>query len=178
MTIKRGKATAMGKLFFLRVILYSVPLGCMSLFSWNSCGSNILAAGTMTQVEGVLTKVENTRTPPYSKGGAYIEVEYQYAYGKKNYVGRNMTFCTSFASRSIVFDRFSEMYDELLPKVGANVMIWVEPGNPENSVLYKYVPRNAILIFCFILLFGYFGLRKIDQFLMKLFISRASSTPG
>jgi len=129
----------------------------------------------MIQVEGVLTSVKNIRVPPYTKGGAYIEVEYLYSYDKKSYVGRNMTFCTSFASRSIVFDKFSEMYDELLPKIGANVMIWVEPTNPENSVLYKYVPRNAILIMCCLLLFGIFGLRKLDRYLTQLWIRHAQA---
>lgn len=160
--------------FLVRLFLYLAPLGFLLSFSWNSCGKSIWAENSMVQVEGVLTNVRNTRVPPYTKGGAYIEVDYLYSYDKQNYVGRNMTFCTSFASRSVVFDKFSEMYDELLPKIGANVMIWVEPTNPENSVLYKYVPRNATLIFFFFLLFGFLGLRKLDYLLMKLLISRTN----
>lgn len=118
----------------------------------------------MVSVNGVLTRIENKKYAPFSKPGSSINAEFAYTYGAKNYVGKNMTFCSSISSGSMI-DPFYEMYDELLPKVGASVTIWVDPSNPENSVLYKYIPKSAMLLVFASLFFGFFGLRKLDEFL-------------
>jgi hypothetical protein len=155
--------------FGMRLIVYLLPLGIGLSLTWGNCGRYIWAENSMRPVEAVLTKAERYGTPPYSKGGAAIEVEYLYTYGNNHYVGKNFAVCYTYSSGSIY--PIVEMYNEIQSKVGANVSIWVDPSNPEASVLYKYLPTGAILLICFFLLVGLLVLRKFDVFLTRLLVS-------
>lgn len=161
--------------YFLRVVLYVVPLLLLLSFSWNTCGRGVWAERKMVQVEGVLTRIETQNHPPFSNRGGSVEVEFVYSYDDRNYVGKAMTFCPLISSGSKI-DRIYEMYHELLPKAGKSVTIWVDPSNPDNSVLYKYIPWSAMLILFFILFFGFFILKRLDRFLTDFIRSGAKNS--
>lgn len=154
--------------FWIRLLLYLVPLGSFLLFSWDSCGRNIWIGNSLIQVEGVLTKAyfENVSNPS-KQYTTKIKVEYSYIHGQEQYEGKNLTFCPLFVTNTNGLDRFREKFDAL-PKVGSKVWIWIDLANPENSALYKHMPRYAIPVALFVLLFGFYSLRKLDRYIFKM----------
>lgn len=148
-------------IFWVRMSLYLAPLGFLLLLSWQSCGKIYWASNSMVQIDGVLTK---HYFEPLTQNRSALRVEYAYTYNQQNYLGKNLTFCPLFVTNTNGFDRFREKFDAL-PRVGSKVLIWIDPENPNNSVVYRHMPRFAIPVLMVLFLFSFWSLRKLDQWL-------------
>jgi len=151
-------------IFWVRISLYLAPLGFLLLFSWKSCGKNYCASNAMMQVEGVLTKSFFEKIPGNSLHNTALRVEYSYTYNQQDYVGKNLTFCPGFVTNTDGMDRFREKFDAL-PRDGSKMLIWIDPENPNNSVVYRHMPRWAIPMVVIVFLTMFFSLRKLDEWL-------------
>ncbi len=159
-------------LWGMRLILYLLPLSLAMPVSWDVCGKDLWIKNAMIPIDGVLTSA--LRVGPKVRArvnSVHVDVEYTYTYGEKSYVGRNLTFCPGLSTGSSV-DYFYERFQELRPKIGKNITVWIDPANPENSVLFRYVPGMAIVILIGIFMFGLALLRRLDIYLTKLLRKR------
>ena len=89
-------------------------------------------------------------------------VAFSYRFGQRHYVGNTATFCAAVTTASQI-DPLHDMYAQLASLVGKTVTVWVDPAKPEHAVLFKYVPRGAMLALGGGLFFLVLGLFKLDR---------------
>jgi hypothetical protein len=144
-----------------RVAWYVLPLGLYALLCWEICGADMWALPRMVPVQGVLDKVETATKPSPTSRAANpkVQVSYRYAVAGQQYRGENMICC---GVQSSALDPLLEMRDRLRPSLGRGVTVWVDPHDPQRAVLFRHVPNSTLLLMGCGLLFGFFGLRKLD----------------
>lgn len=152
----------------LRLALYAVPLGLYALLCWRLCGADVLALPRMVPVPGALDLVDTISTAPSSARArsTTVVVGYRYAVAGREYHGENMTCCRLLSEGSMV-DPMYEMRDRLLPWRGRQVTVWVDPTEPGRAVLFRYVPKAALLVMGGGLLFGFVSLLTLDRYLRR-----------
>lgn len=122
-----------------------LPVAAFVLFGWHSCGDAASSGSSMVQVEGRLLGM---RTLPAARNNFNTrgrEVDYVYRFGNREYLGHAAMFCSAITTASQV-DPMQEMYAQLEPLIGKAVAVWVDPARPENAVLFRYVPRAAMIL--------------------------------
>jgi hypothetical protein len=152
-------------LALMRVAL-CLPVAGLVLFGWASCGEAAWSAPSMVAVQGQLLYIG---TDGHSASGAKPrgkKVEYTYVFGQREYQGHSATFCSAHTTVSQI-EPLAEMYAQLVPLVGKAVTVWVDPARPDNAVLFKYVPRAAMLMLGVGLLFLLIYTAKLEQYLSR-----------
>jgi hypothetical protein len=143
-----------------------LPLVAFALFGWQSCADAALSAPSMVAVDGRLLHL---RTLPTSRNTFTLhgkEVDYVYRFGQREYQGHAAMFCSTITTASQI-DPMQEMYAELEQLLGKTVTVWVDPVRPENAVLFRYVPRAAIIMLGTGFVFLFVWLIKLDQYLSR-----------
>ncbi|NRR32086.1 DUF3592 domain-containing protein [Oxalobacteraceae bacterium] len=149
----------------LKVALYA-PLVGFAVFCWQQCGAQVWALSTMQPVIGVLERVEHRNTGTSSRRSSRIEVRYRYTVAGQQYRGQDMTCCWLFSGGTEI-DPTYQMMQQLQPSQGGAVTVWVDPARPARSVLFRYVPRGAMLVAGIGLFFGFFGARALERYLRR-----------
>lgn len=147
-----------------RAVLYVLPLGLYAMLCWEGCGADIWALSRMVPVQGVLDNVETTGKPPTTTRSISntVLVSYRYVVGGQQYHGENMICCRALTNGTML-DPMLRMRDRLLPSLGRQVTVWVDPRDPWRAVLFRHVPKSALLLMGAGLLFGFCGLRWFDR---------------
>lgn len=152
-------------LLLLRIAM-CLPLAAFVLFGWRSCAEDARSASSMVAVEGQLLHL---RTLPTSRNTCTLdgkEVDYAYRFGQREYQGRAAMFCSTITAASQV-DPMQEMYAQLEQLPGKTVTVWVDPARPENAVLFRYVPRAAMILLGAGFVFLLAWLIKLDHYLSR-----------
>jgi len=153
-----------------------LPVAAFVLFGWRSCGEGARAAPSMVAVQGQLLYFG---TEGRSMAGAKPrakQVEYSYSVGGRAYRGDAATFCATLTTVSQI-EPLAEMYAQLAPLVGKAVTVWVDPAQPGNAVLFRYVPRAALLLLGVGLLLLVVLMAKLGQYLARGLRARFGAPP-
>ncbi len=146
--------------YMRRMVYYVLPLGLFALLCWEMCGANIWALHRMVPVQGVLDRLDTVSSGTSRVLSNKVLVSYRYMVAGQQYRGENMVCCgLSNASTDPVLG----MRDQLRPSLGQQLTVWVDPGNPQRAVLFRYISKPALLLMGFGMLFGFFGLRWLEN---------------
>jgi len=139
--------TVLTTLLALKALFY-LPVAGFAFVGWESCGRNAWAGPDMVSVQGVLEEARYEARSVGKRDMLDAKVGYSYRHGGRAYRGDAMVFCPGWSSGSMI-DGLTAMFEKL-PRVGSPITVWVDPARPENAVLFKYMPRAAMLILGFV----------------------------
>ena len=144
-----------------RMVFYLLPLGLFAFLCWEMCGADIWALHRMVPVPGVLDKLDTTVSSRASRVQSnHVLVSYRYMVAGQQYRGEHMVCCGQSNSTT---DPILDMRDQLRPLLGQRLTVWVDPGNPERAVLFRYISKPAVMLMGACLLLVFFGLRWYEN---------------
>jgi hypothetical protein len=154
----------------LRTMVYGLVLSPLAWLGWDDCGRDMAAAGRMVQQPATLLQADLEPGDLSYRSTPSARVTFRYNAADREYLGRNMTFCSKFSAASVI-DPFYDMLVALKPQVGREITVWVQPDRPENAVIHKYFPRYIMILAAFALFFGVGILAALDRKLMQIWQS-------
>jgi len=139
---------------------YLLPLGLFAFLCWEMCGADIWALHRMVPVPGVLDKLDAVSMESSRVKSNKVLVSYRYVVAGQQYRGGNMVCCGQSNSTT---DPILAMRDQLRPLLGQRLTVWVDPGNPERAVLFRYISKPALMMMGAGLLLLFLGLRWYEN---------------
>lgn len=173
--MKRNPALLLA-LLLLKAAVY-LPVAGFLLLGWRTCADAVLAGPSMAPVTGRLLYIGRQPRPANQLVERAVKVKYSYRFGARDYTGDAITFCTPLSDASVI-DPLPAMHAQLLPLVGKAVTVWVDPARPEHAVLFRYVPRAAMVILGLGLLFVVAFMVKADLYWSRRLRRRFGAHPS